>query len=545
MEILYKRDLESPDISLVLLDWTCRESAHIFRYLANQTVPRDSYEIIWIEYYSRRFDQIQEQIVNAEMNGAPPPLDNWIVLGIPENVYYHKHLMYNIGIAIARGRLVCIMDSDAIVSPTFIESIVRSFSSAENIVLHLDEVRNVEVKHYPFRDPTVEEILGEGCKNWTGTTTTGLLDNKTPLYTRNYGACMCGKREDLISIGGADEHIDFLGHVCGPYDMTFRLVNAGKREVWHEKEFLYHVWHPGTDGINNYIGPHDGRNNSSRALEAIKSGRVLPLSENPVIREIRMGKRSGGTADIQTVQDCFEPGKVALWKIDTLKFTLSSARQAYYSSRFEEAVRLFKEIEGEIPDDSQLFSEIAWACSVTGDADRALEYSERSLILNSENSLAHKTRGWVLFKKREFSESVDSFTKAIEKMSVDNLDFIQESFRGRGWVHFHLDECDLAFEDFTSAMNAVGKSSKHVISQLFHGMALVSQRQGKTDQAIDYYTKVLESIVNTESVEFLKKILSERDELIRILWRDQTHHPVGGRSLVDRVRLFFKSFTPS
>ena len=71
--------------------------------------------------------------------------------------------------------------------------------------------------------------------------TTGLLDNVDPLHTRNYGACMSALREDLLKIGGADEHIDYLEHICGPYEMTFRLVNAGKREVWYRRVPLSRV----------------------------------------------------------------------------------------------------------------------------------------------------------------------------------------------------------------------------------------------------------------------------------------------------------------
>src|SRR4030043_18698 len=66
--------------------------------------------------------------------------------------------------------------------------------------------------------------------------------------------------------------------------MTFRLVNAGKKEVWHQEEFIYHTWHPGTDGMGNYLGPHDGRNVSTTALKARITGRVMPLVENPAIR---------------------------------------------------------------------------------------------------------------------------------------------------------------------------------------------------------------------------------------------------------------------
>ena len=100
---------------------------------------------------------------------------------------------------------------------------------------------------------------------------------------------MAALREDLIGIGGADEHVDYLGHICGPYDMTFRLVNFGKRELWSPEEFLYHVWHPGQAGDKNYLGPHDGKHMSTTALEARATGRIFPLVENPAIRLLRLG----------------------------------------------------------------------------------------------------------------------------------------------------------------------------------------------------------------------------------------------------------------
>jgi hypothetical protein len=149
-------------------------------------------------------------------------------------------------------------------------------------------VRNNSTKLYPFNDPPLEQVIGNGCINWKDGKTTGLLDEEDPLHTRNYGACMSALRGDLISIGGADEHVDYLGHICGPYEMTFRLVNARKQEMWHQEELLYHVWHPGQAGSNDFLGPHDGRHMSTIALQSRFSKRVLPLVENPSIRILRL-----------------------------------------------------------------------------------------------------------------------------------------------------------------------------------------------------------------------------------------------------------------
>src|SRR5215475_11668960 len=119
--------------------------------------------------------------------------------------------------------------------------------------------------------------------------TAGLCDTIDKLHTRNYGACFCAWRRDLIAIGGADEHLDYVGHICGPYEITFRLVNQGRREVWHQSHFIYHTWHPGTERLRNYIGPNDGRGLSKTALNIRKSGRVMPLRENKAIQLERTG----------------------------------------------------------------------------------------------------------------------------------------------------------------------------------------------------------------------------------------------------------------
>ncbi len=240
MELLFEnKTSDKPVVSIILLDWSCRESFHILNYLSNQTIPRKQYEIIWIEYYGRRPSAIESGLKKCERLHKPPNIDKWIVMDIQNNVYYHKHLMYNIGIVAGKGKIITICDSDAIVKPTFVEAIIKSFEKNDNIVLHMDEVRNIERRFYPFNYPSIDELTHKGCINWKNGKTTGLLDKKDFIHSVNYGACMCAFREDLINIGGADEHMDYLGHICGPYDMTFRLVNAGKKEVWHQEEFLH------------------------------------------------------------------------------------------------------------------------------------------------------------------------------------------------------------------------------------------------------------------------------------------------------------------
>ncbi|MBI1395536.1 MAG: glycosyltransferase [Betaproteobacteria bacterium] len=267
-----------PKVSLILLDWSVRESFHLLHYLSLQDVDRESFEVLIVEFYSRTASAIEAHV---------DQVDTWVLLRMPETCYYHKHLMYNVGIALARGEICVICDSDAMVKPGFIRAIVSRFEEQPDMVLHLDQFRNSRRDLYPFCYPEFDEVTGRGCINYAAGVTRGLADDRDTIHSRNYGACMCARRDDLIAIGGADEHIDYLGHICGPYDMTFRLVNKGLTEVWHPSEFMYHTWHPGQAGENNYLGPHDGRHVSTTALDALRERRVLPLVENGTIRTLR------------------------------------------------------------------------------------------------------------------------------------------------------------------------------------------------------------------------------------------------------------------
>jgi hypothetical protein len=310
------------ELSIVLVDWSVRHSHHALDYLARQTVERERYEIIWVEYYGAVPDGIGERQRRALERRGPPAVDQWIVLDMPTTSYYHKHLMYNVGILAARGRIVNICDSDAMFRSSYVDSILRAFEQDPHGVLHMDELRSAARELYPFQYPDESTVLRGPLINAIDGVPWGLVGpNGTAvedrLHRANYGASMSARRDDLIAIGGADEHVDFLGHVCGPYDMTFRMLNAGHRERWHEKEWLIHTWHPGQAGAGNYLGPHDGRDLSSTSLRARRTGRVLPLRENPGIRALReRSVRPRTWAPVLELADA--PGEAARWSSQRL-----------------------------------------------------------------------------------------------------------------------------------------------------------------------------------------------------------------------------------
>jgi hypothetical protein len=280
MRVLKQNQQTRPRLSLILLDWGVRESLHVLHYLQQQTIPREAIEVVLLEYY----DTVSKPAAEFESM-----IDTWVLLEMPSDCYYHKHLMYNAGTVLSKGEILMFADSDAMVRPTFVETVFKAFDRDSSIIYHMDEFRNIRRDFYPFNYPSFEAVVGEGCINNVDGKTKGILDEFDPMHTRNYGACMCARRDDIIGIGGADEDLTYLGHICGPYDMTFRLMNVGKRLVWEADEYLYHTWHPGSDGVANYLGPHDGRNMSTTAFQALCSGRVPPLVENEAIKRLRTG----------------------------------------------------------------------------------------------------------------------------------------------------------------------------------------------------------------------------------------------------------------
>ena len=284
MRIIKQSTRKHARLSLILLDWGVRETFHLLHYLKDQTVSREAFEVVVIEYY----DTVSKAVGKVESE-----IDTWVLLEMPPECYYHKHLMYNAGTVLSGGEILLFGDSDAMVRPTFVETILKAFDRDRLIVYHMDEFRNIRRDLYPFNYPAFEDVLGEGCVNNFGNKTRGILDDIDPLHTRNYGACMCARRDDIIAIGGADEDLTYLGHICGPYDMTFRLMNRGRRLEWETNEYLYHTWHPGSDGIDNYFGPHDGKHMSTTAFETLCSGRIPPLVENKAVRRLRAGSQIG------------------------------------------------------------------------------------------------------------------------------------------------------------------------------------------------------------------------------------------------------------
>ncbi|OQW30840.1 MAG: hypothetical protein A4E19_08820 [Nitrospira sp. SG-bin1] len=279
-------------------------------------MPKDQYELIWVEVYDRVVDEVMKK---AD-----------VVITCNQQGIYHKHIGYNAGLLHARGELICVCDSDAVFPPDFVRSVFRSFQmegekSAVPLVL----------MHYEWRTSL---LYPEGL-----TATETLKDRDRwqwwPLIV-NEGACMTVRRSDAIRFGGFDEHPSYKGYLCGPYDLGWRLINAGWPEQWHDPSVaLWHFAHPDPIGTNGQKAslkqllekayPHvDGH--ALTAVEAFSTGRFQPLRENSEIWALRMKDRCIGSALETRYADLTGQGGYSPWAIRWLWVSLAKEIMGRY-----------------------------------------------------------------------------------------------------------------------------------------------------------------------------------------------------------------------
>ncbi len=269
----------APLVSFILLDWNCRESFHTLDWLNRQNVDRGLYELLWIDLYDR---VAREALDKADA-----------VVTCQQKGMYHKHKGYNVGTLLAKGKIIIVCDSDAVFPENFVESVLTRYGlvdgkEAESLVLMYHEWRTST--EYPD-DLSDADTLSERYEWW-------------PLWP-NAGACACFRKEDAIRFGGFDEDGSLRGYMCGPFELGWRLVNAGIPEEWYDENSvaLWHFAHPDPFGTTHRIGffrtleilrPHIN-GHALTAVTAFSTGRLLPLTENTHIWDLRMKGRRIGT----------------------------------------------------------------------------------------------------------------------------------------------------------------------------------------------------------------------------------------------------------
>lgn len=266
-------------LSIILLDWSVREHFQSLHFLQKQSVPRSSYELIWVELFDKE-DEFAKQICDQH-------------ICCHQKGIYNKHKAYNAGILAARGELICICDSDAVYPYNFVEKILQHFYHGQEI-----PQRSI-LQIYQRRTNTV----------WPGLDAIKLESIEHDFQWKTWeNVCACGifRREDLIAIGGIDEHRSYRGYFCGYNETVNRMVNIGIPEYWMPDTELT-IWHfqhlRPTDAeyglqmlsIIREIQGEEIDHHAFYSIECMVSGRFHPLRENQAIKKLRLERRKIGS----------------------------------------------------------------------------------------------------------------------------------------------------------------------------------------------------------------------------------------------------------
>lgn len=221
--------MSDPLISIIMVDGSFREQFHALRFFAEQTLPRDRYEIIWVEYYNR---------LHPDLCAAIDAVDNARAVRLNRTGTYHASPCFNHGITEARGALLIIPDADVVPEPTFLETILHDHEQHDQLAQYIHRFNEPQAEHQ--QDVELDH-LRRVCR----------LTNPA-----NHGSCLTVRKKWMLNINGYDEHPIFgTGFHANDKDVYTRLVNRGLHVRWSPNLRLYHPWHPMTGMVTPHYQP--------------------------------------------------------------------------------------------------------------------------------------------------------------------------------------------------------------------------------------------------------------------------------------------------
>lgn len=161
------------------------------------------------------------------------------------------HTDANAALLRARGEVITLCDGTLVLPEHFAESIVASFDDGQGGLTRPLLLQHRLAGHDP--DPRL-------------------------------AGCLSMRRVDALRLGGLDEHPHF-DTAGAPFELGWRLINAGIEACWHPRVTL---------DLARPVPRSDAA--LAAALDALASGRLLPLLENAAVRTARLAQRRPGSA---------------------------------------------------------------------------------------------------------------------------------------------------------------------------------------------------------------------------------------------------------
>jgi hypothetical protein len=209
------------NVSVIMVDGGFRERISAVECFSRQDFPGDQYEIIWIEYFDR-------------LHGGLANYPHVKAIALRRSGIYHSSYCFNAGIQTAVGEILVIPDADVMVENDFLAVVCE------------EHRKNPELAMYFYRFCQEEAFFKRDELSFAYVKHTSKL---LPANLENYGGCLTVRKKWLLTINGYEQHRAFAsGHHANGKDVYTRLKNLGLCIKWHPRKFLYHPWHPGTQG---------------------------------------------------------------------------------------------------------------------------------------------------------------------------------------------------------------------------------------------------------------------------------------------------------
>lgn len=150
--------------------------------------------------------------------------------------------------------------------------------------------------------------------------------------------------------------------------------------------------------------------------------------------------------------------------------------------RYEEAAEAYKICVELAPDDVDYYHSLSYSYSKTGQLELSLEYANRALLLDKENSYSYFRKAWALQEMGKYNDAIDFYQKCIEKDST-----YVDAYANISYCYSKLEEFK---KSILYANKAIMVNKDYAYSHYRKAWALHSL--GKFDEAIDDYIEAIE-----------------------------------------------------
>jgi tetratricopeptide (TPR) repeat protein len=240
--------------------------------------------------------------------------------------------------------------------------------------------------------------------------------------------------------------------------------------------------------VDNYLGPHDGRNVSRRALNARFTAQVQPYLENPAVACYRETNDSGKSLALFAISA--KARTTAEWRLDDTKRYLSLGREAWHRGRYREAVA-FWEMLADVPElrTSEVLGWLGWGLMCRKRTAESLPLFEEALHLDVSNAWARSGLGRALFVLGRAKEALDCFNFVLGKVPNDLLSYCI-SAEDRGELFFRSGSYEASRADFLILCKLYEQYDKGKCDMAYFRLGLCELRLGRDAAASEAFMHV-------------------------------------------------------